>query len=171
MEASMKTEDRRLRIEDGGNKEKAPPLGAALCRVLLTWTRRGKAPSRRTFPAQSMTGWAILERGRDLARLGGNRSPIPTWYLAFQNKNNFWGVVSGRLARGFGLESQKPSHKSPWRQWEKEDGNMKKEKQGNRETETADLWAGNFVVRRSQVLPERHPLPAQISGRAIHGYL
>ena len=45
MEASMKTEDRRLRIEDGGNGEKALALGAALCRVLLAWDRRGKAQS------------------------------------------------------------------------------------------------------------------------------
>ena len=50
-----------------------------------------------------------------------------------------------------------------------------KEKQGIGGTETADLWAGHFVVRRSQpplgMLPPHASLPAQISGRAIHGYL
>jgi hypothetical protein len=78
MEASMKTDDRRLRtptgavrggVEDGGNGEKAPSLCAALCRVLLAWDRRGKAESRRTLPPQSMTIWAILKYGTDSARL------------------------------------------------------------------------------------------------------
>jgi len=39
----MKTEDRRLRIEDGGNGEKVPPLCTGL-RVPLAWARRVKAP-------------------------------------------------------------------------------------------------------------------------------
>jgi len=75
----MKTEDRRLKIEDGGNGEKAPPLCAALCRVLLAWARRGKALSRGTLPAQYMTVWSILKRGLDSARLGGNCSLIPAY--------------------------------------------------------------------------------------------
>ncbi len=33
------------------------------------WSCRGKAPSRRTLPAQFMTMWAGLEYGRDFERL------------------------------------------------------------------------------------------------------
>jgi hypothetical protein len=108
MEASMKTEDRRLRtptgavrggVEDGGNGEKAPPPCAALCRVLLAWGRRGKAPSPRQRPRQllsgSMTIWSILNRGLCSVRLEGYSHFVPpfaTWYRGFHNKNIFWGV-------------------------------------------------------------------------------
>ena len=75
---SMKAEDRRLKIEDGGKRENAPLLCAASCRELLAWDCRRKAPSRQTLPAQSMTIWSILNRGPGSARLGGNCSLIPT---------------------------------------------------------------------------------------------
>jgi hypothetical protein len=91
MEASMRTEDRRLRMEDGvaaipavrGAKPggKMPALYdrrdarryecAAMCRLMPDIAGRerwGKAPSRGTLPAQSMTGWAGLKDGRGLAR-------------------------------------------------------------------------------------------------------
>jgi hypothetical protein len=67
----MKTEDRRLSIEDGGNREEAPPFCAALCQAPLAKDRWGKPRhpmSGRTLPAQSMTIWSILERGRDSVR-------------------------------------------------------------------------------------------------------
>ena len=40
----------------------------------VIWNHRGKAPSRQTLPAQSMTIRSILKRGLDSARLGGNCS-------------------------------------------------------------------------------------------------
>jgi hypothetical protein len=81
----MKTEDRRLKtptgavrggVEDGGNGEKAPALGAALCRVLLAWARRGKAPSPRLRTSGSMTGCAISNSR--LGSLSGPRACLET---------------------------------------------------------------------------------------------
>ena len=72
--------------------------GRETCCVLrepgAAWDRRGKAPSRQTLPAQSMTVWSILKRGRDSARLC--RTQMKAGVDAVQNwmrLEEFWAAA------------------------------------------------------------------------------
>ena len=76
MEASMKTEDRRLRNRGWREREKRLRRLVRLAPGAVAWDRRGKAPSPRhqMSGAQSMTAWAVLKRGRGSKRFGGGCS-------------------------------------------------------------------------------------------------